>query len=250
MDANEILRNYVLPLFLTILLIVTALLMGLLNLTNVVLASVLFVMVGLCVFSAELLVSKIGRIQERRNAFSLLSSVLVRDRPAASSGLLTLDDVIALESASEEVWIYAFDMAWEDETSPLPSAVRANLLRGVRYRYVVPDTGAVRVRVDNLRHRYAGVPNLSTLLSYRTRKREEKLIQFGVAIYNPSLLSGGRRAPGDVVVVFFPHYNFCGPGGGAAFVTMRGESTVQVQEAFVEVWNSSTEIPEPQQVGI
>lgn len=229
---------------------VTSLLMGLLNLKNVVLASVLFLTVGLCVFSAELLVSKVGRIQERRNTFTLLSAVLVRDRTAASSGLLTLEDVIALESASEEVWIYAFDMAWEDETSPIPAMVRANLARGVRYRYVVPDTAAVRVRVDNLRHRYTGVPNLSTLLSYRARNREEKLIQFGVAIYNPSLLSGGRRAPADVVVVFFPHYNLCGPGGGAAFVTLRGESTVQVQEAFVEVWNTSTEIPEPQQVGI
>jgi len=234
-------RSYVLPLLLTILLIVASVLLGLLKLTNVVLAGFLFAIIGLGVFSAELLISKSIRNEEKQNAYAFITNMLVRERSQSASTILTLDEVVAIEAAADEVWIYAYDLEWEGEDSPLPDLVNANLLRGVKYRYIVPNTKNALIRIEHLQHKYATAAGLRSI-SFRIRQREQKLVQFGIAIYNPFVLTDSRRPVGESVVVFFPHYQLFGPKGDSLFITLRGRPTTEVQEGFCELWNDADEV--------
>jgi hypothetical protein len=242
---DTLFRSYLLPLLLTVLLIVTSVLIGFLKLTSLVLASALFAVVGLCVFSSELLISKASRREEQRNAYTFVTSVLVRERNQAANCILTLDEVLAIEASASEVWIYAYDLGWENENSGLSEVVKANLGRGVKYRYLVPNLASVLLRVEHLQRKYSATPPLDKLVRFRSRPRELKLVQFGIAIYNPSLLSGGTRAIGECVVVFFPHYQLCGPTESPLFFTLRGHPTTEVQEGFCELWNEAAEVPQP-----
>lgn len=242
---DTLFRSYLLPVLLTVLLIVTSMLIGFLKMTNLVLASALFAVVGLCVFSSELLISKASRREEQRNAYTFVTSMLVRERGQAVNCILTLDEVLAIEASASEVWIYAYDLGWENENSRLSEVVNANLGRGVKYRYLVPNLASILLRVEHLQRKYAAIPTLGNLVRFRSRPRELKLVQFGIAIYNPSLLSGGSRAASECVVVFFPHYQLCGPTQSPLFFTLRGHPTTEVQEGFCELWNEAIEVSQP-----
>jgi hypothetical protein len=168
--------------------------------------------------------------------------LLLRDRAKEVANVLSLEEVLAIETAAEEVWIYAYDLAWEGEDSVFPNVVLNNLKRGVKYRYIVPNNKQIHLRVNNLRHKYGGVKNVSQLIRFRSRPRDLKLVQFGMTIYNPSVLN--RNARTDCVAVFFPHYNFYGPQNSSApFITIRGQSTVEIQEGFLELWDESQDVP-------
>jgi hypothetical protein len=240
---DTLFRNYLLPVLLTVLLLVASVLIGRLNLTSLMLASILFGVVGLCVFSAELLISKASRRNEQRNAYTFITSLLTKGRGEAASCILTLQEVLAIEAAASEVWVYAYDLSWEDENSPFPELVKSNLLRGVRYRYLVPNTASVSIRVNHLQRKHSAKPALGRLINFRSRPREQRLVQFGITIYNPSLLSGDTRALSESVVVFFPHYKLCGPTNSPLFITLRGQPTIEVQEGFCELWDEAPEVP-------
>lgn len=175
--------------------------------------------------------------------YSLTTSILLRNNQKYSMGFIDLDEVMAVESLSNEIWIYAYNLAWESESSKLPDLVLENLERGAKYRYIVPNNKQVTIRVNALRLKYSEVKNNNQLIKFRNRQRDLKLVQFGIAIYNPSILSGGSRSIDDCVVVFFPHYQSFGPSKSPLFITMKGQSTVEIQEGFIELWDETEEVP-------
>jgi hypothetical protein len=239
---ESLFNNYFLPLLVTVLLIITSLLVDLLRLTNFLIAASLFLIIGLCVFSAEMLIARGTRRAERQNAYTFITSLLFRERSQVGSAMLTLDEVLAIETVADEVWSYAYDLGWEDDNSPFPKVVNSNLGRGVRYRYIVPNTKNALIKVEHLQQLHAGAGGNERLF-FRSRQREQKLLQFGITIYNPSLQSTKARPISETIVVFFPHYQFFGPSENALFLTLRGRASLQILEGFCEVWDEAKEVP-------
>jgi hypothetical protein len=242
---ESLLYSYLLPILLATLLLVVSVLIGLVGLSNLLTAAALFVTIGLSIFFAELLIAKTSRISERKDMYALVTNLLFRNRSGSTNmgDILSLHEVLAIEAIADEVWVYAYDLGWESEGSNLPDLVLSNLKRGVKYRYIVPNTKHAGNRVNALRHKYSSVKDVDRLIKYKSRQRDLKLVQFGIGIYNPSLLSRDSRSVTDCVVIFYPHYSAYGPkNDNPVFVTLRGQSTVEIQEGFYELWNEADEV--------
>ena len=242
-DNRGMLYSYLLPVLLSLALLVTSVLLGVVNLTNLLSAAILFLIIGFSIFLAELVIGRLSRGTERQETYTLISNLLLRNRANEIAHVLSEDEVFAIETAADEVWIYAYNLAWEGEDSVFPGIVSNNLKRGVKYRYIVPNNKEVHLRVNTLRNKHSSVKNASRLVRFRSRMRDLKLVQFGITIYNPSILDPGAKT--DCIVVFFPHYDFYGPKNRneAPFITIKGQSTVEIQEGFLELWNESVEVP-------
>lgn len=243
---ENLIYTYLLPILLTLLLIVVTVLLGLVNFSNLLIASALFVVIGFAIFFAELLIARASRNTDRKETYTLITNLLFRNRVESndSGNILTLDEVLTVEISADEIWIYAYDLGWEGEGSNLPDVVMNNLKRGAKYRYIVPNNKQVENRVNALRHKYNSVKNVDNLIKFKSRPRDLKLVQFGIALYNPSLLSKGKLSVSDCVAVFFPHYSAYGPkNNNPHFITLRGQSTVELQEGFYELWNEAADIP-------
>jgi hypothetical protein len=234
--------TYLLPILLSILLIVTSQLFSLVSLKNTLTAAALFAVIGVAVFLAELLLSP-NRSSARNDAYTLLTNLLIKGGPQSASNILNFDEVCAIESNADEIWIYSYDLGWEGDSGKFSDIVLGNLLKGVKYRYIVPQNKQVQIRIDSLLQKYSAVKNRDKLIIYRSRPRQLKLVQFGVVIYNPTISKKAGRSPDECVVIFFPHFQTSGPrANDAAFISMRGVSTVEIQEGFLELWDESTEI--------
>lgn len=238
-NNNNLFQSYLLPLLLTLLLILVSLLLDIVNLTNIAMSALLFAIIGTSVFLAELLIVNVSRSLERKNTFAFVSNLLLANRSSEGSNILTLDEVFAIESASDEVWIYAYDLGWEEEGSKIPDLVFENLKRGVKYRYLVPNNKQTSIRVSNLTNKYRRIRNSAKLIEFRSRPRELKLVQFGIAVYNPSVTTGEDRSLNGCVVVFYPHYQLFGPNSSSRFLSMRGKATLEVQEGFIDLWDDA-----------
>jgi len=154
-----------------------------------------------------------------------------------------VDEVTAIEAASEEVWIYAYDLGWEGDNSVFPDLVGQNLMRGVKYRYIIPNKKQVLIRANSLLNKYKKIKNGKKDIIFKSRPSEIKLVQFGIAIYNPNIaLKQNRQSSSDCVVVFYPHYKSFGPHTEARFISIKGQPTMEVQEGFLELWDDSIEI--------
>jgi hypothetical protein len=116
--------------------------------------------------------------------------------------------------------------------------VRENLERGVRYRYIVSPDPRVLGRVRRLQEKYREVAKVRDLIEFRMRAVDVKLrlVQFGITIYNPSISSAGRPIA-ECLAAFFPHYKSFGPEGGAVFVSLRADETLELQEGFSDLWD-------------
>ncbi|MFM8876397.1 MAG: hypothetical protein ACKOGC_10030, partial [Anaerolineae bacterium] len=130
---NGLFQSFLLPLLLTILLIIGSLAMDVVNLSQVTWVALLFIVIGLAVFAAEIMAISISRKSERKTTFEFVTSLLLANRSNGGSNILTVDEVTAIEAASEEVWIYAYDLGWEGDNSVFPDLVGQNLMRGVKY---------------------------------------------------------------------------------------------------------------------
>lgn len=62
--------------------------------------------------------------------------------------LWSREQKISFEAGAREVWVVSPDLALD--VGPLREVVAANLARGARYRYLVPDTAAARRRARDL----------------------------------------------------------------------------------------------------
>lgn len=184
--------TYLIPIVVGLLLAAFGYLHGLLKIDSILFAMVLIFVIGLSIFLSELLLTRTSRLVEREQNFAFLSKVLFRHQTVETQQVLSFEEVLALEQTASAVWVYAYDMKWEDGNSALPDVVCDNLKRGTPYRYIVPNSSKVAVRVQALLAKYSAFPDRDALIQFRTRTHELKLVQFGITIYNPALTSHDR----------------------------------------------------------
>lgn len=215
-------------------------LLGVLRVRDVVVGSVCLSILFACLFGVQYLAARHSSRDTRDALFNVLASVAMSDhRTQARTGILTEAEVLALESAADRVWVYAYDLEWEGEGSPFVDVVRSNISRGAEYRYLIPDAVDIQIRASHL---LSNRLNPAGTLTIRTTKRERTVTQFGLAIYNPTLLNPEHTA--EAVAVFFPHFNF-GVFEGVSttpFLAVRGTAVARLQEAFHQSWAESQEL--------
>lgn len=185
-------------------------------------------------------------IDSRLQLFNMLSSISMEKLylDERNAGLLSEREVFALESTASEVWVWAYDYRNDNWDQRFSAAVRENLSKGIPYRYIVPDRPEVRNRVINLLERYINNEfiGLSRIPVFKVESDQPRYIQMGITIYNPSLQDGSRDLEGSVAV-FFPHYrDYAGAFGAAPFLSMKGASTAEIQEAFLARWRDAKSI--------
>jgi hypothetical protein len=243
-DKKSLVLTYLIPVAVGLLLPVLGYLLGFLELKNIVFATLIVFVIGLAIYLSELWLTESSRLTEREESFRLLTTLLFSERQTVSGQHLSMPEILAIEQTAKEVWIYAYDLKWEDGDSSLPDAVHDNLKRGVRYRYVIPNNPRVIVRAKNLLSKYVDVPDLDKLIEFRARTHEHKLVQFGIGVFNPTAGTSAHGNSNECVAVFYPHYDGLGPNTreGRQFLSMRGKSTVEIQEGFIEAWGESTPI--------
>jgi len=235
--------KYVLPIAFATLTLLVSYLIGVSKLENVLGAAALMLTIGVSIFLSEMLLGITSRMEERKAAYSFLSKLLFQGRASptsSSTNLLTLEEAMALEAAADEVWIYAYDLKWEDGNSTIPDVVLGNLQRGAKYRYIVPNSLDADIRVRSLRARYSAVRDRDKCIEFRKRSNEERIIEFGIAIYNPTIERRQRRNDAECIVILFPHFSGVGPAsrGSSSLLAFGGEATIDFQVGYLGMWRS------------
>jgi len=224
-------------------------LVGLIDARNFLKALALVAVLVITSFIAQATASRLLRERDRTQLFSVLTALsLSRDVSVHRSSILSEAEVLAIEAAATEVWVYAYDLAWENPDSGFPQTVRRNLEAAVRYRYLIPDNTDVRLQMEQLIQHHSKVRRVNTLLKCKMTKHERLITHFGMTIYNPTLLKEPRSGVDPKVavpiVVFFPHFvDFSVPGHSEeVFLAVGGPSTKRIQEAFVRYWDDAESI--------
>ncbi|HEV2783832.1 MAG TPA: hypothetical protein VGX25_30970 [Actinophytocola sp.] len=240
-------ESYIVPILLTVALITCSQLLNLIEVRYYLPAAALVAALLAGTFGMQFLAARLSRATDRQDLFNLVSR-LVMTNGINSPATLSESEVCAIESAASEVWIYAYDLAWEADTSPFARIVRENVARGVKYRYLVPEDRAVINRVNHIRKAVGRLRNGGSLVKFRCSQRERLITQFGLVIYNPSFQhreDGGEAASHETIAVFFPHYRDVSDEANrhdAIFLAIRGAATLKIQEAFYQYWIEAKEI--------
>jgi hypothetical protein len=151
--------------------------------------------------------------------FGLTSSV--------RSGSMDETAVILLESSAERVWVYAYDLAYELKENAFTEVVKANLKRGVEYKYVIPNDPRVIDKLPYILDQYKEIDKYEELIKFFVRPSTDNFVQFGITIYNPSL-----KKPEGSTAVFFPHYS---DDAEASFPVLSGAKTYGILEGFIQL---------------
>lgn len=245
-DDAEALRSLLLPVVLTLVLIVLSAIAGLVDPSRLWFAAGATALLIVGVNLTLALSFRRVYSSERGALFSIVSSVAFSDHQSRrTTGVLTRDEVLAIEAAAREVWIYAYDLAWEDQNSPFQKLVRENVARGVKYRYLLPKAPEVLLRAKQVSKSLEPIKDANSLVEFRSTVRERLITQFGMTIYNPTFLNDGENHPSieGSVIVFFPHFKeFSSGDDSTPFLALTGAGTARVQEAFVQYWEAADPI--------
>jgi hypothetical protein len=241
-------ETYAIPILLNLALIASSLLLDIIKPENFLAAIALLALVVVSSFGAQVLAARQLHMKERDALYEVFTAISFGDRRTlASSAPLSDQDVLAIESTSREVWVYAYDLRWENSETPFTEIVKSNLRRGVHCRYLVSSEAVVLHRVRQLRRSLYAVPGAANLVSFRSSEREKSIGQFGITIYNPSFLQDivGQENH-ETTVVWFPHFADFGHNSvaGDIFLSVRGSGTMATQEAFSRYWSNATPIPD------
>jgi len=237
---NRLSDTYLWPLLLTILLFVVSALTGAVEIKRLATSALLLGILLGGILLVQFAAARSTAHRASDGLFHVVASVAMSDsRAQVRTGVLTEAEVIALEASARRVWIYAYDLAWEGNSSPFTEVVRSNLDRGVKYRYLIPDAADVKLRAQQIKRELKVSGRRHGLVAFKTTQRERLITQFGLTIYNPTLLEDDSNKL-ESVAVFFPHLHFSDGESPAAvpFLAVRGSAVLRLQEAFMEYWES------------
>lgn len=225
MENRKIVLHYILPILIFTMQTVISLLFTPNKIIFFIMAILLFLLIGVSIFFAEIYINEIiPKNIVKKKAKNLLSE------KSNNFKLINYNTVLEIEKESEEMWIYAYDLAWESKDNELTDVVYNNLKRGKKYIYIVPDTENVRDRVKALLERYGEISNKDASIEFLFRKDSNKLVQFGFTIYNPIYHKKRKSKP---IVVFFPHYKLTDETKDTdKFYILKGKETFELQEGF------------------
>lgn len=244
---ENVINSYLMPILSSILVIITgvilSMLMAQISYRYFILACCLFLIIGVSIFLGEVYRSN---LIERTKSEDDPNQIVRLDKLAANtSAVSNLEKIVDFEGQAHEIWILGYDLSWEIENHQLWNKVANNLKKGVKYRYLLQDTGKLRSRAKILLDRLTdGEEDLgASNLEVRFQKTRIRLLQFGVTIYDPEINKRTRTSPGTCVVAFFPRYESVTSESSQRILLLAGNQTTTIQEDFVWLWeNDSTEL--------
>jgi len=151
------------------------------------------------------------------------------------AAVVVSDAALVLERTSMEVCVWAYRLVWETEDPAMLEVVRYNLARGVRYRYILPDTTEVRIRVRQFIAKL-GMDLDDVQLAFRIRDHHETLFDQCVTIY----LHTSR--PTEPIVVLFPPKVERGANEAQFFVQLEGPAAEPIRVNFDAIWSNLDEL--------
>lgn len=139
----------------------------------------------------------------------------------------------------------------DERRTPFTNAAVENHLRGVRYRYLIPDSQEIIARARRLQaylNQYASSVNQ---LEFCIAACTPIFNQFGVTLYNSTVaLSRGRgdQRPNinpDPIAVYFPHAEDADLSTDQScnyFMAIMGPKALGVQEKLESLFHSSSKL--------
>jgi hypothetical protein len=238
----EVLQNYVVPIVLAIVILAISQLFNLVKIANLVEACVLCATVISGLFVGQYVAFRALRVQERDALYGILSTIsFTGPSHMATSRVLVEADILRMESAAHEVWIYAYDLNYENfdrSRSPFTNAVVTNLKNNIKYKYLIPDSPEIIRRAERMQDYLRRFTKSEKQLEFRVAASPPLFNQFAVTLYNPDNVAGapsGRDDVGATVAVFFPHANSFGTESGGdvtPFIAVRDGKAMDIQEKF------------------
>ena len=245
--SANLIQTYVIPLVLAIAVLALSQLLNLVKVTDLLLASGLCAVIIVGLFIGQYAAFSTLRIQERDALFAILSTISFSGAQSVStSGILTQSEVLGLESVAREVWIYAYDLKYEQfdrRRSPFTSAVSANLVRGVSYRYLLPNSDKLKIRAERMYEYLQQFAKSVDSLEFRITSGPPLFNQFAVTLYNPdrAVAELAMDSVSGTVAIFFPHADDFNETEGvhAPFIAVRDRQALVLQEKFEQMWRDS-----------
>ena len=239
-SPQQLIQTYVLPLVLAIVILAVSQLLNLIKISNLLEACGLCVVAVIGLFVGQYVAFRTLRLQERDALYRILSIISFSGaRQTPNSAVLSESDVLGIESAAREVWIYAYDLNYERfdrSRSPFTNAVVTNLQHGVRYVYLIPNSPEVTHRAERMRGYLSQFAAASSQLDFRVTSSPPVFNQFSVTIYNPDTIPGSADEDddnvGSTIAVYFPHANDFGDGNVTPFLAVRDAGALHIQEKF------------------
>jgi hypothetical protein len=247
----DIIQNYILPIILAIVILAVSQLINLVSIRDLLEASGLCAVIITGLFMGQFVAFKTLRVQERDALYGILS--IITFSGSASSprkGMISQHEVLGLESTAYEVWVFVFNLnyeSFEEGRTPFTNAVVENLERGVRYKYLIPDSPELIARARRMHTYLRQYASTVKQLEFRVAACAPIFNQFSVTLYNPSSIgtrrtdqkSDGSTAP---VAVYFPHaeeVDLNPDQSNTVFTAIRGASALNIQENLESLFESS-----------
>lgn len=240
--SQDFLQTYVLPISLAVVVLALSELLNLVSISHILEACALCTVVICGLFIGQYFAFKALRVQERDALYGILSVIgFSHSNNVPGSGILSESDVLGLESAAHEVWVYAYDLNYErfdHGRSPFTNAVVVNLARGVKYRYLIPDTPDMVRRAERM---------LNYLHQYEIRRGQVEFLivatpsafnQFGVTLYNPNLVDVDDDDDCATIAVYFPHakdLEVVNDRSSIPFIAIREGGALKIQEELEKI---------------
>ncbi|MGA3136211.1 MAG: hypothetical protein ABSC88_09485 [Terracidiphilus sp.] len=154
----------------------------------------LLIVVGiiLAVFAIAVLMISLPLRREMQQTLEKISSFI---NPQSIEWLLNTKQLTTYEEGvnADEIWLLSSDLLDDSEGGPFEGVVSANLAKGTRYVYFVPDVHEVRARVEILKSTHKN--NAKLRFVYLPDSFFFLVPKLDIAIYNPlSHDKGGRNA--------------------------------------------------------
>jgi|SRR5215469_4981917 len=162
----------------------------------------------------------------RYELFQHWRSMTVNPPPDSQSKIIQSSAVLGLESTSSEVWVWAYRLTWEIEDENTLDTVSRNLGQGVTYKYLLPDSEEIHVRVRQFIDRLGeSVENLP--LEFRIREDHSSLLDQCVTIYHSNE---------EPVVVLFPPKVARESHAEQLFVQLSGDAARPIRSNYSRFW--------------
>jgi hypothetical protein len=247
----DIIQNYILPIVLAIVILAVSQLINLVSIRDLLEASGLCAIIITGLFTGQYVAFKALRIQERDALYGILS-VITFSGPGSSprKGMLSQPEVLGIESTAHEVWIFLYDMKYEDfdeRRTPFTNAVVESLERGVRYKYLIPDDQQTIQRARRMQAYLSQYASSVKQLEFRIAACAPIFNQFSVTLYNPSAPRSKKSESKSLsspnpIAVYFPHADDVGlnlDNSGAYFTAIMGTRALEVQEKLEALFSTS-----------
>jgi hypothetical protein len=178
--------------------------------------------------------AKLSTVEMRYELFEHWRGMTVNSTMNSQSKIIPEPAVLGLESTSREVWIWAYRLTWEIEDEKTLQTVSKNLHQGVSYRYLLPDSEEIHMRVRQFLDRLGTAPT-ALPLEFRMRENHSSLLDQCVTIY----YSKGSEDSEEPVVVLFPPKVARETQTEQLFVQLSGEAARPIQNNYAYIWHTA-----------